>query len=900
MKSYQTNPDLKRVRRSRQRQTQRQRLTAKQIFIGTSSIMAAAITGLLIYFQIGHSDSAKAAFQGDYRTVSSGNWHTPRIWETFDGSEWVISDNSPTASSNVIEIREGHSVIINTKITADQILVSEGAQLVVEKGSLKIANGSGSDLIVKGNLEITSEIEISKDAQAEINNCTLATDGIFDLEGKIFITGKFVNNGGKMQVDRDHITVKDKATYEHTFDGGALPIANWEKNSYCEVTGVSMLLPQNLDQNFGNFKWNCTAQNIPVDLGTTISKVQNDIYISSTGTRDIFFDKSGKQNEIKLNGNLFILGGTVCINPNGSNQVNVAGNVVLNSGELTFNGRNSEMNSSLTVGGDLNITGGIINMNASPSATKGIINLLGNLSVNGNGLITEISGSKGAELNFSGMKKVQFIVANSNIKNRIDYNVKPGSTLRMDNYILTGNGDFNLSAGAGLMIGSPEGIAKSEMSGNIQNQGARNFSPRATYTYNGGVEQQTGTGLPSVVYALNVSNEENCKLNSSLVVSNQLILESGRIITGKNLLTLGENEISIGSLKREHGYIQGNFRRWISSTTIGKVEFPVGNQNTENPASIVYKISPARGGTILCNLGIGNVNKIGLPMTDGGDVCMNAGYAYWNLIPGNGYEGGTFDISLSAAGFPGIQNFEKLHISQREDLSSPWRAIGKHEKALGTNENPIVVRRDVSQLGIFGITSTSANSLPTDMVYFSARSKNQRVELNWEMACEINNESFTIERSDNGNDFTSISTIKGAGNSQVQQSYQFVDYKPMSGTSYYRLRQINFEGKNTFSNVERVNLRARESVASSVNLQRVGPNPFNSMVTAEYYAESNGDVAIEILSKEGKSIFKTYQYSLKGYNTFTYNKGSSLKPGEYMIRLSNSNGATRQFITKVN
>ena len=148
MKSYQTNPDLKRVRRSRQRQTQRQRLTAKQIFIGTSSIMAAAITGLLIYFQIGHSDSAKAAFQGDYRTVSSGNWHTPRIWETFDGSEWVISDNSPTASSNVIEIREGHSVIINTKITADQILVSEGAQLVVEKGSLKITQKTVKETVL--------------------------------------------------------------------------------------------------------------------------------------------------------------------------------------------------------------------------------------------------------------------------------------------------------------------------------------------------------------------------------------------------------------------------------------------------------------------------------------------------------------------------------------------------------------------------------------------------------------------------------------------------------------------------------------------------------------------------------------------------------------------------------
>ena len=431
------------------------------------------------------------------------------------------------------------------------------------------------------------------------------------------------------------------------------------------------------------------------------------------------------------------------------------------------------------------------------------------------------------------------------------------STLRMDNYVLTGTGDFNLNAGGGLMIGSPEGISKNELSGNIQNKGARNFSTKATYTYNGGSIQQTGSGLPSLVYGLNVNNDENCKLNSATSVSNQLILEAGRIITGKNILTLGENTISSGTLIKKHGYIYGNFRRWISSNTIGKIEFPVGNENTENPAVITFKKSPSSGGTVTCILASGNVNKLGLPMTDGGDVCMNAGFAYWNLVPDNGFKGGTFDLSFSAAGFPGIQNYEKLHVSQRVDLNSPWKAVGRHEKAIGTNEKAIVTRKDVSQLGIFGITSTSANSLPTDMVYFSARTKNQHVELNWEMACEINNESFTIERSDNGNEFTSISTLNGAGNSQVQQSYQYVDYKPLTGTSYYRLRQRNFEGKNTFSNVERVNLKARETVASSVNFQRVGPNPFNSIVTAEYYAENNGDVAIEILYKDGKPIFKT-------------------------------------------
>ncbi len=900
MRSYQTNPNLKRVRRHRQRQSQRQRLSAKQVFIGTSSILAAAITGLLIYFQLGHNESAQAAFQGDFRTISSGNWHTPRIWETYDGSQWVATENPPSAGSNVIEIRSGHSVVINTKVSADQIVVEEDAQLVTESGSLTVANGPGTDLFVKGSLEINGKTEISKDAQAEINNCTLSAQGVFDLQGKININGKFVNNGGKMQVDADHIIIKDKATYEHAFDGGALPIATWEKNSYCEITGVSMLLPQNLDQSFGNFKWNSQAQNIPIDLAQTVNKIQNDFYISSTGTRDIYFDKFSKLNEIKINGNLFIQGGSVCINPEGADQISIAGNLTLNSGELAFNGRNSSSNSTMNINGEINITGGIINMNSSPSAPKGKINLLGNISVNGNGLITETSASKGGEINFTGSRKTQFIVVNNNIKNKIDYNVMPGSTLRMDNYILTGNGDFNLNAGSGLMIGSPEGITKNEMSGNIQNKGARNFSSKATYTYNGGTEQLTGNGLPSIVYALNINNEENCKLISSTNVSNQLVLEAGKIITGKNILTLGENEKSTGSLIKSHGYVHGNFRRWISTTTLGKIEFPVGNQNTENQAVINFKTSPSSGGTILCNLGIGNVNKIGLPLTDGGDVCMNAGFAYWNLIPENGYEGGTFDISLSAAGFPGIQNYEKLHISQREDLYSPWRAIGKHEKPIGTNENAIVTRKEVSKLGIFGITSTSANSLPTDMVYFNAHTKNQHVELNWEMACEINNESFTVERSDNGNDFTSISTLKGAGNSQVPQTYQFVDYKPLTGTSYYRLRQVNFEGKNTFSNIERVNLKAREAVASSVNIQRVGPNPFNSMVTAEYYAENNGDIAIEILSKEGKPIFKTYQYALKGYNSFTYNKGSSLTPGDYMIRLSNANGATRQFITKVN
>jgi hypothetical protein len=64
MKAYLTNPNLKRRRKNRQRHSERQRLSAKQIFIGTSSILAAAFTGLLIYFQMGNGETAIAASTG--------------------------------------------------------------------------------------------------------------------------------------------------------------------------------------------------------------------------------------------------------------------------------------------------------------------------------------------------------------------------------------------------------------------------------------------------------------------------------------------------------------------------------------------------------------------------------------------------------------------------------------------------------------------------------------------------------------------------------------------------------------------------------------------------------------------------------------------------------------------
>lgn len=886
-------------RHQRLSQRQRQRLSIKQMFIGGSSILAAAITGLLIYFQVGSSENAHAAFSGDYRTVSSGYWHTPRIWEVYNGSEWISTNTPPSVTANTIEISAGHTVIVSTKIKADQLVVDEMAKLITDKGNLIIENGQGTDLTVKGEMEINGNFELSKDATAEINQCVLNLSGKMDLAGKIFLNGRLTNNGGKLTVEADHMNVNDKGSYNHAFNGGSLPFATWSKNSLCEITGVQNQIPENLSQAFGNFKWNTSSQINDLDLKACFKQIQKDLIITSTGNNCLFLDKENGENELTLGGNFLIQGGTVFISQAGSKNIKVNGNVEISGGELNFNTQRSEVNSQMTVKGELSLTNGILNLNSASNASNGVLNLLGNMSVNGAGLITESSINRGGEIIFKG-NKIQFAVCNNNIKNKIDFTVVTGSTLRLDNYHLTGSGDFNLLDGAGMMIGSPEGISNSEMRGNIQVSGRRNYSEQGFYSYNGGSEQETGDGLPSIVRALNINNEANCNLTKSVIVSGSLALQTGKLITGKAALTLGINETTTGTLNKTNGYVQGNLRRWISSSTTGKVEFPVGTTSAENTAVLNFTKAPTKGGTITCSLGIGNVDKLGLPLTDNGEVCMNAGYAYWNLSSDNGYTGGKYDLSLAATGFPGIQDYEKLHISRRNSLYNPWVLSGKHGGSKGTNEKAIVERKDLSDFGVFGITSTTANSLPTEMVYFKAISKNQSVSLSWEMACEMNTDYFSVERSENGSDFTSITNVKSTGKSTEAKSYAHNDFQPLNGTSYYRLRQVSYDGKSTFSNIERVNIRSREAMASSVNIQRVGPEPFNSIFTTEYYAEANGDVAVEILNSNGQSVYKNYQYAVKGYNTFTFDKGSSLPEGRYTVRVSNSNGAARKFITKRN
>jgi hypothetical protein len=90
---------------------------------------------------------------------------------------------------------------------------------------------------------------------------------------------------------------------------------------------------------------------------------------------------------------------------------------------------------------------------------------------------------------------------------------------------------------------------------------------------------------------------------------------------------------------------------------------------------------------------------------------------------------------------------------------------------------------------------------PVTLLDFKAAKNASEVDIKWQTATEINNDYFIVEKSKNGIDFTSIGRTRGAGNSNTVQEYFMTDHTPLSGISYYHLKQVDYDGKFSYSKI---------------------------------------------------------------------------------------------------
>lgn len=118
------------------------------------------------------------------------------------------------------------------------------------------------------------------------------------------------------------------------------------------------------------------------------------------------------------------------------------------------------------------------------------------------------------------------------------------------------------------------------------------------------------------------------------------------------------------------------------------------------------------------------------------------------------------------------------------------------------------------------LTYEEEDTLPIELSSFSAKSSHEGVALSWTTSAEINNEYFTVLRSSDGVNFGEIGRLEGAGNSTGENNYSFYDQKPLAGTSYYRLRQTDYDGK--FEEFKIVSVEVGELITSQIEIY---PNP---------------------------------------------------------------------------
>jgi len=176
-----------------------------------------------------------------------------------------------------------------------------------------------------------------------------------------------------------------------------------------------------------------------------------------------------------------------------------------------------------------------------------------------------------------------------------------------------------------------------------------------------------------------------------------------------------------------------------------------------------------------------------------------------------------------------------------------------------------------------GSIDASQTPLPIELISFDAKIiDNQYVQLNWQTASETNNDFFTIERSQDAENWEAIATIPGAGNSNKVLEYEAVDYEPLQGLSYYRLKQTDFNGDFSYSDIVAISDIKEKDL--SIDLS---PNPTIGKVNV--VVENVQLNEIEVYNTMGQNVSSRVFIQESGEHQFTIDL-SALPMGIYLVR----------------
>lgn len=165
--------------------------------------------------------------------------------------------------------------------------------------------------------------------------------------------------------------------------------------------------------------------------------------------------------------------------------------------------------------------------------------------------------------------------------------------------------------------------------------------------------------------------------------------------------------------------------------------------------------------------------------------------------------------------------------------------------------------------------------LPITLLRFEATNiDNRYIDLHWETASETNNDYFTIERSVNGVNWQSIASVKGAGNSTTLLNYVCKDHQPLTGVSYYRLKQTDYDRNCTYSSIRAITL--------DDNTLKIYPNPVSHLLTIE--GKILDERNIRIFSALGTDVTSLVHMTKTNESKIVFDF-SNLASGSYLVKV---------------
>jgi hypothetical protein len=332
---------------------------------------------------------------GDYRSNATlMNWDTSTDWQTWDAtsSSWITANSSPDANHAQITIQQGHTVVINTSHSLDQLVVN--GTLKNTSGALTIHDGPGDDLIIYPGGKLINEgtnASIVNLGQLLMNDsiinratCTFINSGkLINDRASFKNTGKLINDTNSLLINNGDfltggaITFENGSRYQHNFNNaqamaGTIPTASWKEGSVCEILACgNAFQPGALNQVFHHFIWNNSTQPHDFNLIANPNVVNGNFEIKNTNGKKLTY-KGGSSGDLAIADSFKITGGIFVLTNGNASTVVKTSTYYQPAGTLDMSASGAA--STIFVTSSFTHTGGILQRSGTATSNTIIVN----------------------------------------------------------------------------------------------------------------------------------------------------------------------------------------------------------------------------------------------------------------------------------------------------------------------------------------------------------------------------------------------------------------------------------------------------------------------------------------------------------------------------------------------